>query len=166
MHGISEKVWMNYFDENIATDEKLRIDSHLSACPNCRDFYEKMVKTEISLKLAGVEIRNSFQVDEHSISINLAKVLARILDTEAKQQSLSRNAIKIRLEQLEDILAVMCGSWTAVNALRVAAEKTIADSPENLSDENWLPFLEKLKNITSVFCGESGAKLIWQYGQL
>lgn len=166
MHGISETVWMNYLDNTIASNEKQRVDNHIGSCEECRDFYQRMVKTENLLSSAGVEIKNSFQIDEQSVSVNLAKVLARILDLDAKNQNLSRNEVEERLDELTAILASMCGSWTAVNALRVAAEATIAKSPEKLTTETWAPFLKHLKKIASVFCGDAGANLVWKYGQL
>jgi anti-sigma factor RsiW len=166
MHEISEAVWMDYLDETIDVKEKLRVDNHLTVCEECQDFYQRMVKTENTLKAAGVEITNSFQISQESVSVNLAKVLARILDADAQKQNLSRNEVEERLNELTTILATMCGSWTAVNALRVAAEGTIAKTPGRLTRETWIPFLERLKKISAVFCGDVGAKLVWEYGQL
>jgi hypothetical protein len=166
MHIKSEQDWINYIEDNLHEAERASFKTHLEECAECRDFEAHMRRTEMALVDTAVKINNKFVVSEEETNIALAKVLARILDSEAREQNLGRDAIKVRLEQLEDILAAMCGSWTAVNALRVAAEGTLAKNPAKLTEETWLPFLERLKSIASVFCGDTGAKLVWEYGQL
>jgi hypothetical protein len=166
MHIKSEQDWIDYIEDNLDVAKRASFKTHLEECAECRDFEAHMRRTEMALVDTAVEINNKFVVSEEETNIALAKVLARILDSEAREQNLGRDAIKVRLEQLEDILAAMCGSWTAVNALRVAAEGTLAKTPAKLTEETWLPFLERLKSIASVFCGDTGARLVWEYGQL
>jgi hypothetical protein len=166
MHINSEQDWIDYIEDRVDAAKRARFENHLEECADCRDFEAQMRQTELALMETAVEINNKFAVSEEESNLALAKVLARILDSEAREQNLGRDAIKVRLEQLEDILAAMCGSWTAINALRVAAEGTLAKTPAKLTEETWLPFLERLKSIASVFCGDTGAKLVWEYGQL
>jgi hypothetical protein len=70
------------------------------------------------------------------------------------------------MKYLEGILAAMCGEWTAVNALRVAANSSLGGLHEPVTQDNWMSFLKKLTSITSVFCGDAGARLLWEYGNL
>lgn len=166
MHINSEEDWVNYIEGRVKPAERLKLETHLEECAECNDLYGRLLRTEMTLKKSGLKAKSDFVITEEEINVGLAKVLARILDSEATAQNLNRDAVQVRLEQLEDILAAMCGSWTAVNALRVAAEGTLAKSPANLTQETWIPFLKKLKSIASVFCGDTGAKLVWEYGQL
>ena len=166
MHGISEQQWIDYLDRRLEAGERARVESHLETCPECRTFHASMTRTTLSLREAGAQVRGSFTVEAEQTHNALAHVLARVLDAEARQQKLSRGEIEERLEQLEEILAEMCGSWTAANALRVASRNAIHDSVGNLTRENWPTFLKRLASIASVFCGDSGAKLVLEYGSL
>ncbi len=166
MHGITEQEWMDYLDQRLAGSAYARIDAHLASCHKCREFQERMLRTEKSLAVAGVELKRGQPLDDEQLNLGLAKILARILDAEAKQQGLSRHAIQERLNNLEELLALMCGSWTAVNALRLAAEGTLVSSLDKLTQDNWPSFLNRLSSIAAVFCGEAGAKLVSEYGRL
>ncbi len=167
MHGISEQQWIDYLDQRLlGGDEHACIDAHLADCHECRELHRRMSRTVKSLQEMGFEVGRRFPVDEDQLHVSLAKVLARILDTEARQQRLTHTGIQERLDQLEEMLALMCGSWTAVNALRVAAKNTLVNSLDELTTDNWTSFLKRLTAIAEVFCGDTGAKLVWEYGKL
>jgi anti-sigma factor RsiW len=166
MHGISEQQWIDYLDRRLDAGESARVEAHLDTCAECRAFQARMARTSLSLREAGARVRGSFPVEAEQTHNALAHVLARVLDAEARQQKLSRPEIEERLEQLEEMLAEMCGSWTAANALRLASRNAIHDSVDNLTRENWPTFLKRLASIASVFCGDSGAKLVLEYGSL
>ena len=166
MHGITEQQWIDYLDRRLDAGESARVEAHLDACAECRAFQSSMMRTTLSLSEAGAQVRGSFPVEAEQTHNALAHVLARVLDAEARQQKLSRGEIEERLEQLEEILAEMCGSWTAANALRVASRNAIHDSVGKLTPDNWPSFLKRLASIASVFCGDTGAKLVLEYGRL
>lgn len=166
MHGISEQQWVDYLDRNLDGAETARIKAHLGACAECRKQHEGMLRTVRSLETAAARVRDFFPVEQERTHVALAHVLARVLDAEAKEQKLTGDEIRVRLEQLEEILTDLCGSWTAANALRVAARTTIDDSLGKLNRANWLSFLKRLTSIASVFCGDTGARLVWECGQL
>ncbi|SRR6266545_534849 len=165
-HGISEQQWLDYLDQQLDSGERARVELHLAGCVECREFHSRISRTVKSLQEMGVEMRHGFPLDDEQLHISLAKVLARVLDAEARRDGLSQADIEERLNHLEDCLALMCGSWTAVNALRVAARNSIHDSLGQLTEDNWPVFLKRLTSIASVFCGDSGAKLVWEYGKL
>jgi anti-sigma factor RsiW len=73
--------------------------------------------------------------------------------------------VRARLHLLEAVLAPMCGSRTATNALRAAAKDSPAHSLERVTRDNWAPFLASLTSIAVVMCGETGARLIRESGQ-
>lgn len=166
MHGISEQQWIDYLDQRLDDSERARIAVHLAGCPECREFHGRISRTVKSLQEMGAEMRRGFPLEAEQLHISLAKVLARVLDAEARREGLSQVDIQERLNHLEDCLALMCGSWTAVNALRVAARSSIHDSLGQLTQDNWPMFLKRLTSITSVFCGDTGARLVWEYGKL
>lgn len=71
-----------------------------------------------------------------------------------------------RLDELESVLAEMCGSHTAVRALEAAAKSSPARSLEQMTVESWQPFLDNLTSIAAVVCGEFGAQLVLETGQI
>lgn len=82
MHGISEQEWVDYL--NLAfkgsAQERERLDRHLASCMDCRELYERILRTEQSLQAAGTEIRGGFPLDDEQLHFSLVKVLVRILD--------------------------------------------------------------------------------------
>jgi hypothetical protein len=50
--------------------------------------------------------------------------------------------------------------------LSAAARVSPARSLEQVTLENWTPFLTSLKSIAIVMCGETGAHLVWESGQI
>jgi hypothetical protein len=166
MHGISAEEWIDYLDRRLDGSARARIEAHMADCSKCREFYGRIESAVKSLEAAGSEIIRGLPLGDEKINLSLAKILARILDAEANQQQLTPAAISERLNHLEELLALMCGSWTAASVLRVAAEGTRARSLNHLTQDNWASFLERLTSITSVFCGTAGARLVREYGRL
>ena len=164
-HGISEQDWIEYLDNRLLPGERGRIDEHLLTCRQCQEFERRMARTVEMLQDVGDVTRRHYVMQDEQLYVSLAKVLGRVLDVEASEKSLGRRAILERLNYVEELLATMCGSWTAVNALRVAAKSSLVGSVDNLTEHNWISFLKKLTSITSVFCGDAGARLLWEYGQ-
>ncbi|HKX28644.1 MAG TPA: zf-HC2 domain-containing protein [Blastocatellia bacterium] len=165
-HGISEQEWIDFLDRRLDRVAHARIEAHLADCRECDGFYERLKRAMRSLEAAGMEINRSRPVADDRLNLGLARILARILNAETRQQHLTPGAVEARLNHLEELLSMMCGSWTAVNALRVAAEGTRARSLDQLTPDNWAPFLERLTSIASIFCGAAGAKLVREYGRL
>ncbi len=166
IHGISEQAWIQYLDKQLEVSERERIEAHLADCAECREFCKRMARTDEFLHRLADEHAERFPLQNEQLHINLAKVLARVLDAEAREGALSRPAIAQRMKYLEEILAAMCGEWTAVNALRVAATSSLAGAHEHVTQDNWMSFLKKLTSIASVFCGDAGARLLWEYGNV
>jgi predicted anti-sigma-YlaC factor YlaD len=166
IHGISERAWIQYLDKQVEASERERIEAHLAGCGECREFCKRMARTDELLHRLADEQAERFPLQNEQLHINLAKVLARVLDAEAREGALSRPAITQRMKYLEEILAAMCGEWTAVNALRVAANSSLAGAHEQVTQDNWMSFLKRLTSITSVFCGDAGARLLWEYGNV
>ena len=165
-HGISENDWIEYLEGCALPAERTRIDEHLFTCSQCQEFGRRMARTAEILKDVGEATRRHYGTQDKQLDISLAKVLGRVLDVEASEKCLGHREIVERLKYVEELLATMCGSWTAINALRVAANSSLVGSVDNLTEHNWMVFLKKLTSITSVFCGDAGARLLWEYGQL
>jgi len=165
-HGISEEAWLHYVEDQLAATERRRIDAHLADCNACSEFLLRMTGADRILEGEACRLREAFPLDPDRVHVALAKVLVRALDSDAKENALPHTEVTEHLRHLEEVLATMCGSWTAVNALRLAAMNSIARSPEHLTQTTWTPFLERLTAITSVFCGDAGARLLWEHGQL
>lgn len=165
-HGISEEAWIQYVDDQLSAAERRRIDAHLVECSACSEFLLRIAGVDRILEREACMFREAFPLDPDCVHVALAEVLVRALDSDAKEQALTHRAVAEHLRRLEEVLAAMCGSWTAVNALRLAAMNSIARSPEHLTQTNWPSFLENLTLIASVFCGDAGARLLWEHGQL
>jgi len=66
---------------------------------------------------------------------------------------------------LETVMAPFFGTRTAVSALHAAAKNSPARSLEQVTPDNWEPFLKNLSSIAAEMCGETLAGLIWERGQ-
>jgi len=166
MHGISDQEWSDYFDQQLEPGECDRIEAHLIGCLTCWEFYERMAQTTERLRAGGAEMRHRFPLRDEQLHAGLRGVFARIREAEASRTLPHRNSIQERLDFLEAIMAPMCGSRTAAKALHAAAKGSPAQSLAQVTPDNWTPFLTSLTSIATVMCGETGAHLVWESGQL
>lgn len=162
IHGFSDEEWTSYLDGDAQHED--RLEAHLIGCQSCWEFNERMSKTEIRLRETGASARLSFPLQDASLHRSLSNVLARIHAESALTSGQARE-VRERLDTLKHVLAPMCGSTTAVRALRAAAKGSPARSLERLNEDNWSSFLTSLKSIAVVMCGETGAHLVWESGQ-
>jgi hypothetical protein len=99
------------------------------------------------------------------LNAGLRAVFAKINEAEGVKRERPLRAIQQRLDALAEVMAPMCGSQTAIKALRAAAQVSPARSLESVTEDNWTSFLSSLKPIAAVMCGETGARLVWESGQ-
>lgn len=163
-HGISEQDWEAYLEQKLTAEEHDRVEAHLLGCLACWEHYEELKQTTERLHAAGAEARGSLTLSDAQLHVGLRGVFAR-LRAEKKPDSAIRSPLQARLDHLESVMAVMCGAHTAVNALRAAARISPATSLEQITAENWGPFLDRLTSIATVMCGETGAHLVRQSGK-
>jgi Putative zinc-finger len=166
IHGISEKEWNDYLEGEIDEATCDRIEAHLIGCLSCWEFHEEMALTTQALRSAGAEMRDNLTLQDHQLRKGLHGVFARIRSARMETVFSTQSSIKQRLDALAAVMAPMCGSQTARNALSAAARVSPARSLEQITLENWTPFLTSLKSIATVMCGETGAHLVWESGQI
>jgi putative zinc finger protein len=166
IHGISEKEWNDYLEGVLDEAGRDRIEAHLIGCLSCWEFHEQMALTTQALRIAGADIRDDLSLQDHQLRQGMRGVFARIRSAELETVFSEQSSIKQRLDALAAVMAPMCGSQTARKALNAAARVSPARSLEQVTLENWTPFLTSLKSIAIVMCGETGAHLVWESGQI
>ncbi|HKX33514.1 MAG TPA: zf-HC2 domain-containing protein [Blastocatellia bacterium] len=165
-HGISEKEWNDYLEGEAGDQLRDRIEAHLIGCLPCWEFHEQMALTTRILREAGEEMQSILALQDPQLRDGLHGVFRRIKAAESTAAVLRRYSIQKRLDALAAVMAPMCGSETAFKALKAAAKVSPARSLEQVTADNWAPFLTSLKSIAVVMCGETGAHLVWESGQL
>src|SRR5262245_34705424 len=166
IHRISEKEWNDYLEGQIDDASRDRIEAHLIGCLSCWEFHEQMALTTQALRIAGEEMRDDLTLQDHQLRQGLHGVFARIRSAQLESVFSDQSSIKMRLELLAEVMAPRCGSQTARKALSAAARISPARSLEQVTLENWTPFLTSLKSIAAVMCGATGAHLVWESGQI
>jgi hypothetical protein len=168
IHGFSEKDWNDYI-EGLA-DESLRdrIEAHLIGCWDCWDFYGQMARATGALRSTGENIRASLTLPDRALHAGLRGVFEKLKAAESAMgltDASRHRTIGQKLEALAAVMSPMCGSQTAINALRAAAVNSRAQSLDQVTADNWPSFLNHLRSIATVMCGETGAHLVWERGQ-
>jgi hypothetical protein len=166
IHGISEKEWNDYLEGQLDDASRDRIEAHLIGCLSCWEFHEQMALTTQALRSAGEEMRDNLALQDHQLRKGLHGIFARIRTTEIETVFHRQSSISRRLDALAAVMAPMCGSQTARKALNAAARVSPARSLERVTIENWTPFMTSLRSIATVMCGETGAHLVWESGQI
>jgi hypothetical protein len=162
-HGISELDWNDYLDRCAPQEMCDRIEAHMIGCLECWEFYERASSTTRVLLDAGEEARARTIPEDRQLHRMLSGVFARIRAAEPKAAGHSQ--VKGRLCRLETVLAPFCGPQAAVCALQAAARSSPAASLDQVTLDNWGPFLERLTAIAAAMCGETFAGLVRESGQ-
>jgi anti-sigma factor RsiW len=178
-HGISDQEWAAYLDGRLDSAGRDRLEAHLIGCLACWNFYEEMAETNEWLKSGGSTVRRELTPTDEQLQAGFVEVFARINDSagqHAGQQArpevrklrtrYTDELVRRRLDSLAAVIAPMCGESTARRALKCAAADSPARSLEQLTPHDWGHFLASLTSIASVMCGETGASLVWESGQL
>lgn len=161
IHGISDQEWVAYLDGELEAVDRDRLETHFTGCAICWEFFDRVAQTTARLDAAGKATRHSVPLSDDELRRSMGEVLARI-----RRGRLRTTEVRERLDCLERVMAPMCGTTTATRALRAAAQGSPAQSLEYVTADNWTPFLSSLRSIAAVMCGETGAHLVWESGQL
>ncbi|HJZ82857.1 MAG TPA: zf-HC2 domain-containing protein [Pyrinomonadaceae bacterium] len=169
-HGITEEEWNDYLEGLADEATRDRLEAHLIGCLDCWEFYEQMAHATGNLRIAGKRLRAELVLSDRQLHAGFERVFAKLNNSETNGPGLSREPlphqpIQQKLDALAALLAPMCGPRTALKALRTAANDSPARSLEQVTAENWTPFLANLTFIANVMCGETGAHLVWESGQ-
>ncbi|HZS08311.1 MAG TPA: zf-HC2 domain-containing protein [Blastocatellia bacterium] len=164
-HGISDQDWEGYVEDRLPAAERDRIEAHLIGCLGCWEFYEQMAATTERLREAGAATRRGIPLSDEQLHAGLRGVFERVRAGQPGHATQRGGRIEQRLRYLEAVMAPMCGAQTAANALRAAARGSAARSLDEVTTDNWEPFLRSLTSIAAVMCGETGAHLVWRSGQ-
>jgi anti-sigma factor RsiW len=174
-HGISDQDWVAYLDGSLDGSGRDRLEAHLIGCLACWNFYEEMAETNEWLKSGGSMVRRDLTPTDEQLQASFVEVFARINDPLLQeagpqvgklQTRYTDDLVRRRLDSLAAVIAPMCGESTALRALMCAAADSPARSLERLTPHDWGHFLASLTSIASVMCGETGASLVWESGQL
>jgi hypothetical protein len=164
-HLFSEEQWIDYIEGRADDEARDRIEAHIIGCLSCWEFYERMATATRALTACGAGLRAAFALQDRRLNAGMRAVFAKINESEAVRRERPLRAIQQRLDALAEVMTPMCGSQTAIKALRAAAQVSPARSLESVTEDNWTSFLSSLKTIAAVMCGETGARLVWESGQ-
>lgn len=168
MHLFSEEEWNDYIEGQVDDETRDRVEAHLIGCLSCWEFYERMANATRALRVSGAGTRAIFALHDRQLHAGLRGVFAKINAVEAEGRNAgaqSHRTIQQKLDALAAVMTPMCGSRTAIKALRAAAQVSPARSLERVTEDNWTSFLASLRSIAAVMCGETGARLVWESGQ-
>jgi len=163
-HGISDQEWNDYIDGIATADVSARIQSHCAVCTECWEFYDQMSCSTLLLQDAAGDARRGFTLDSSHLDHLLTNVLAAIRSGEGG--SFDPVHVKGRLDMLETVFAPFCGSQAAARALQSAAAQSRARTIEQITEDNWEPFMERLTAIAAAMVGDTFANLVWERGRL
>jgi hypothetical protein len=163
MHGISEEDWEAYVEGDLVESERDRIEAHLTGCLVCWERYEQLQFVTAQLRAAGATARCGWPLRDEQLHAGLQRAVAKL---RAQECEANTAVIRQRLNTLTGTMAEMCGTAATAKALRVAAKRSAAQTLEGVSTANWDSFLARLTSIATVICGETGAHLIRESGQL
>ena len=162
-HEISELEWNDYLDGRATAEVRDRIEAHFLGCVECWEFYEQISGATQKLLEACDEARQVLTCDDWHLHAMLRGVFARLRALEPG--SAVNPQVQGQLNMLETVMAPFFGTRAAVNALHAAAKNSPARSLEQVTPDNWEPFLKNLSSIAAAMCGETLAGLIWERGQ-
>lgn len=162
MHGLTDQEWIDYFDGVMEPEARDRLEAHLIGCELCWEFHDRMARTGERLRAAAERTRESLPFGDAQLHQALGSALGRLRGGAARPPA----SVRARLDDLTAVMAPMCGVQTTSQALRAAALSSPARSLDAVTSDNWEPFLASLTSIAAVMCGETGAHLVWESGQL
>jgi hypothetical protein len=162
-HGIKPEEWEAYVEGSLPAAEHDHLEAHLTNCWGCWEHVEELQTATAQLREAGAKVRRSLPLPDVQLHAGLQRALAKLRTAENAADAAT---IQQRLDFLAHVLAAMCGTQTAQQALRVAAQRSGAQTLESISADNWDSFLLRLTSIATVMCGETGAYLVQESGQL
>lgn len=165
IHGFSEKDWNDYIEGTADEPSRDRLEAHLIGCLHCWELHDQMAHATKALRASGESIRANSSLPDQALQAGLQGVFAKIRAAESGAITSFPHTIQQKLDTLTAVMTPMCGSQTAIKALRAAAVGSPARSLERVTADNWPSFLKSLKSIATVMCGETGAHLVWESGQ-
>lgn len=168
IHGITKKDWNDYVEGLANETTRDRIEAHLIGCLGCWELYDQMAHATETLRATGQGIRAGSMLQDRELYAGLHGVYEKLRMAETVQPASAvalHLAIQRKLEELAAVMTPMCGSNTAIKALQAAANGSPARSLDQVTVDNWTPFLKSLNAIASVMCGDTGAHLVWESGQ-
>ena len=163
-HGITDQDWNDYIDGIATADVRDRIQSHCAVCAECWEFYDQMSCSTSLLQEAGNDVRRHYTLEDNRLNQLLGNVLAAIRSDESAV--FGSVHVKGRLDMLETVFAPFCGSQAAARALQSAAAQSRACTIEQITEDNWEPFMERLTAIAAAMVGDTFANLVWERGRL
>jgi len=163
-HGISDAEWEDYLARQATPQARDRIEAHLIGCLPCWQRYQKETRIIGALEEASAEAREQLTIADSRLSSMFAPVLASIRASE--KDAIMPLHIQSSLELLKLILDPVFGSSAALRAMQLAANGSYTSPLNQITQERWSSFLERLTVITSIICGDVFAGLIKEQGKL
>jgi anti-sigma factor RsiW len=149
-HGFSQQDWFEYTCGDLDAPRTAALESHLSACAECRDYARELEAMDQVFAQTAAQLRNSIPVLPETILSAYREVTAG---------SDSQRAIWLRL-----FLSKVCGKHTAGRVIEKAANAASAQSMEMMTPNQWHLFVASLSTMVGELCGQPAARLLQTIG--
>lgn len=160
--SISDSQWIDYLDNALSRSERQEIDSHLMVCSACCSQLTEFRQVDQRLRIECGEILQAMARSGVPPIPSTETIRATLREVAAVA---SPKRSQERLWQMRWVLALLCGSNTAVRI--ISAAESHANIPANTDpgEQKWLAFLDRLSFLTTEICGRAAGELIFALGK-
>jgi hypothetical protein len=143
-------------------DVRVRVDTHLLYCAECRHLCQQEYPTMRSLSEVIEEAREQLVIPSERLRLVFSRIIAGVRENDRMTVPQIHNG----LNRLRALLDPVLGPKIAQRAIQMAGHRASTQSITFATPENWDSFLERLAGIVSVICGDVVAGLIRERGKL
>ena len=152
----SREEWIDYLDGSLDAHRTAALEQHLAACCPCRELLERLRSARASLVAASQRTDRALVAEAGSLSRIWDGVRFRIRRALAPVDA---GEPAIGLDQLRSILAAICGSATAEDALAQAQFRSGPREAEAFAS-GIIPIVETLSGDRAARLVERAASLV------
>jgi anti-sigma factor RsiW len=148
--AITPEEWIDFVEGLASAQTRSRVESHLLACPACRDLHSRLLHTRATLQSAA----QAEALPEKPVARLWDNVCFRIRRFMGQQDRPAQPApeFAIDIQQLRSILVSMCGEAAAEGALHTASVRSGSQLDAH--------FARNLGSIVELMCGSRAARFV------
>ncbi len=152
--------WTDYLDQTISFRDRQDLECHLRGCANCRAQLEALREVDQRLRIECGLMRQRIGGSEDGRIAAQERIL--ILLREGSRAGARENE---RLWRVRWVLALLCGSNTAIRIIEAAESHVEGSAKDRGSEQEWLLVLRRLSFLTTEVCGCYAGELIRAVGK-
>lgn len=158
---ISDTEWTDYLDNGLAARERQAVEAHLAACADCSSRLAEFRQVDQRLRIECGKVLKAIGESGVIAVPSRESILAVLRDGVAV---VNPQQVQERLWRVRWVLALLCGSNTAVGIIRAAESRAKIPGGAKPNEQKWLVFLRRLSSLTTEICGRAAGELIWAVG--